>query len=253
VIACADSALVAALHPSPNIEPRRGVDRPDMLILHYTGMTSCAGAIDWLARPESRVSCHYVVDVDGRITQMVAEAARAWHAGVAQWAGTSDINSRSIGIEIQNPGHDHGYPEFPPAQMAAVIGLCRDIIARQPIPRRNVLAHSDVAPERKNDPGEKFPWRELFAAGIGHWVEPVAIAPDDPGLAVGAQGPAVAGVQHALAAYGYGVPASGTLDLRTSQVLTAFQRHFRPERVDGRLDRSTVDTLAALLGALAAS
>ncbi len=244
-----DSPLVAVVHPSPNIEPRRGVERPDMLIVHYTGMQSCAGAVDWLSRPEARVSCHYVVDVDGRITQMVAEAARAWHAGVASWAGASDINSRSIGIEIHNPGHDGGYPDFPAAQVAAVIALCRDILGRNPVPPTHVLAHSDVAPERKNDPGEKFPWAQLFSAGIGHWVTPVAVDPVDAGLAEGVASPRVAAAQRALAEYGYGLAETGTMDLRTVQVVAAFQRHFRPARVDGCLDRSTAATLAALLAA----
>lgn len=146
-----DSQLVDALHPSLNFGPRKDGAKPDLLLLHYTGVASAAAAIAWLADPCSEVSCHYVVDVDGRITQMVAEAERAWHAGAGSWAGESDINSRSIGIEIQNLGHEAGYPEFPADQIAAVIALCGDIAARHGIGPERVLAHSDVAPPRKID------------------------------------------------------------------------------------------------------
>ena len=140
--------------------------------MHYTGVTTAAKAIDWLSRAESKVSAHYVIDDEGRITQLVAEAMRAWHAGLAAWAGESDINSASIGIEVHNPGHELGYPDFPQPQLAVVEALCRDIIARHSIRPERVLAHSDVAPTRKKDPGEKFPWARLARAGIGHWVAP---------------------------------------------------------------------------------
>lgn len=246
----ADSPCVSHLHASPNCEPRRGVDRPDMLLLHYTGLKSCTKAIDWLARPESKVSCHYVVDEAGRITQMVPEALRAWHAGVSSWAGETDINSASIGIEIHNPGHALGYPDFPGSQMAAVVDLCRDILARNPIPAERVLAHSDVAPTRKIDPGEKFDWRRLAEAGIGHWVDPAPIADRDSGVGAGETSPAVALTQSALARYGYGITPSGIFDADTAFVVGAFQRHFRPARVDGRIDRSTVLTLERLLATL---
>ncbi len=250
MITRADSSLVAALHPSPNIEPRRGGARPDILLMHYTGMKSCARAIDWLSRPESRVSCHYVIDCDGTITQMVAEDMRAWHAGLSVWAGETDINSRSVGFEIHNPGHDDGYHDFPEAQMAAVEALARDVVARHGIRPERVLAHSDVAPERKIDPGEKFDWSRLAAKGIGHWVEPVPIAVDEEGLGRGTRGAMVERVQQLLAAYGYGLEQTGWLDLRTEVVLAAFQRHFRPARVDGRLDASTLATLEALIATL---
>jgi N-acetylmuramoyl-L-alanine amidase len=156
VIVQADTSLVDAVHASPNIEPRKGCDRPDMLILHYTGMHTADKAIDWLARAESGVSCHYVIGRDGRVTQMVAESMRAWHAGVSHWAGETDINSRSIGIEIDNPGHELGYPDFPDQQMRAVETLSLDIVRRCNIRPDRVLAHSDIAPIRKIDPGEKF-------------------------------------------------------------------------------------------------
>ena len=252
MIAKPDSALVGALHPSPNFEPRRGVGQPDMLLLHYTGLKSCAKAIDWLSRPESKVSCHYVVDEAGRITQMVAEDQRAWHAGLASWQGETDINSASVGIEIHNPGHELGYPEFPEAQMLALEALCADIIARHRIRPERVLAHSDVAPKRKKDPGEKFPWARLAGKGIGHWVPPVAVLAADPGIARDAAGPLVADVQGMLARYGYGIQPTGGFDPLTEFVVTAFQRHFRPERVDGRIDQSTITTLERLTAALPA-
>jgi len=245
-----ESSLVGAVHPSPNYGPRRGVVRPTMLLLHYTGVAKAATAIDWLSRDESKVSAHYVIDEAGAITQLVAEEMRAWHAGLAVWAGEADINSASIGIEIHNPGHEAGYPDFPEPQLAAVEALCRDIIARHGIRPERVLAHSDVAPTRKKDPGEKFPWARLAAAGIGHWVAPEPVNRADPGIARDAAGPLVAAVQGLLAGYGYGIEASGGFDPKTEFVVTAFQRHFRPERVDGRIDQSTITTLERLAAAL---
>jgi N-acetylmuramoyl-L-alanine amidase len=245
-----DSTLVAAVQPSPNAEPRRNGLRPSILLLHYTGLESMAKAIDWLTREGSGVSCHYGIDVDGRITQMVAEDLRAWHAGESIWAGETDINSASIGIEIHNPGHAFGYPDFPEAQMQAVERLSRDIVARHRIRPERVLAHSDVAPARKKDPGEKFPWDRLARAGIGHWVPPAPVVPGDDGLGLGAAEPRIAAVQVALRRYGYGIELTGTIDASTELVVTAFQRHFCPARVDGRIDRSTVTTLERLLAAL---
>lgn len=250
MIGAPDTPLVAALQPSPNFGPRRGVGRPDLLLLHYTGVATAAQAIDWLSRAESKVSAHYVIDEAGAITQMVAEDQRAWHAGVASWAGETDINSASVGIEIQHVGHEFGYPEFPEAQLRALEALCLDIIARRRIAAARVLAHSDVAPTRKKDPGEKFPWARLARKGIGHWVVPEPVVWADPGIARDAAGPLVADVQALLAGYGYGIEASGVCDARTEFVVTAFQRHFRPERVDGRIDQSTITTLQRLIAAL---
>jgi N-acetylmuramoyl-L-alanine amidase len=252
LIAKPDSALVGALHASPNFEPRRGAGQPDLLLLHYTGLKSCAKAIDWLSRRESKVSCHYVVDEAGHITQMVAEDQRAWHAGVASWAGETDINSASVGIEIHNPGHELGYPEFPEAQLAALEALCADIMGRHSIRPERVLGHSDVAPTRKKDPGEKFPWARLARKGIGHWVTPEPVNRADPGIARDAAGPLVSDVQSLLARYGYGIEPTGGFDPLTEFVVTAFQRHFRPERVDGRIDQSTITTLERLAAALPA-
>jgi N-acetylmuramoyl-L-alanine amidase len=243
-----DSRLVGHVHASPNIGERRGGQAPSILVMHYTGMPSAAKAIDWLSRSESKVSCHYVIDEAGRITQMVAERMRAWHAGVAHWAGESDINSASIGIEIQNPGHEDGYHPFPRAQMRAVRDLALDITARHAIALERVLAHSDVAPLRKIDPGEKFDWRWLALAGVGHWVpaEPMrgdASVVEDAGM--------IDAIRSMLTAYGYGVGVDGASGPDLATVVRAFQRHFRPARIDGLVDRSTLATLERLLDALA--
>ncbi len=241
-----DTTLEADWRPAANMEPRKEGKRPSMLLMHYTGMASAEAAVNWLCAPQSRVSCHYLVDEAGRITQMVPEAMRAWHAGEGFWAGETDINSASIGVEIHNPGHEAGYPDFPEAQMRAVEALALDILSRHPIPARNVLAHSDTAPRRKADPGEKFDWARLARAGVGHWVEPAPVG-GDPGLGAGDGGTAVSDLQAALAAYGYGCPRSGVYCDTTEAVVRAFQRHFRPALVNGRADRSTVLTLERLI------
>ena len=246
-----DSSMVAEVLPSPNHDERVG-GPPDIILLHYTGMPTAEGALDRLRDTEARVSSHYFVHEDGRVVQMVPEARRAWHAGVSSWDGQTDINSRSIGIEIVNPGHDGDYPEFPMRQIAAVIALCRGIVARRPIPRERVLAHSDVAPSRKRDPGEKFPWRLLAESGIGLWVEPATIA-DWLSLVPGDHGENVREVQKSLAAYGYGIPVTGEFDTVTKDVVAAFQRHFRPAQVDGLADTSTRETLRRLIEARAAA
>jgi N-acetylmuramoyl-L-alanine amidase len=245
-----DSRLVAELHPSPNAGERRAGVRPYLVVLHYTGMTEAEKAIDWLANPQSQVSCHYVVDEKGRITQMVPEALRAWHAGASHWAGETDINSASIGIEIQNPGHDRGYPDFPAAQMQAIAALCRDIAERRGIAPEGILAHSDVSPGRKIDPGEKFDWAWLALEGVGHWVEPSALDPMCAELIPEDQTAAIVETQTLLRRYGYDVEVSGGLDPRTRTVIKAFQLHFRPARADGNLDRPTFDTLTRLVAAL---
>jgi len=233
---------------SPNVEPRRGLARPDMIILHYTGMDSAAAACAWLCDAGSKVSCHYLVGEDGGITQMVGEEMRAWHAGVSVWEGDADINSRSIGIELHNPGHLLGYRDFSDAQMQAAIALCRDIVSRHGVEPRHVLAHSDVAPLRKIDPGEKFDWRRLHAAGIGHWVAPSPLR-EGPALQAGDAGEEVAGLQAKLARYGYGIEVTGIYNAPSKAVIRAFQRHFRPARIDGIADPSTVDTLDRLIAA----
>jgi N-acetylmuramoyl-L-alanine amidase len=246
----ADTALPVAIAPSPNHGPRRAGIQPDMLVLHYTGMRSADAALTRLCDPASEVSAHYLIHEDGRIVQMVAEAQRAWHAGLSAWGRQRDINSHSIGLEIVNPGHDHGYRDFPPAQMDAVIALCVDIVQRRGIRAERVLAHSDVAPARKLDPGERFGWDALHAAGIGHWVEPAPLTPAASALKPGDTGREIAGLQRQLQRYGYALAASATYDPTTQEVVAAFQRHFRPARVDGIADVSTRDTLSRLLAAL---
>ncbi|WP_295558763.1 N-acetylmuramoyl-L-alanine amidase [uncultured Hyphomicrobium sp.] len=241
-----DTLLVADLHPSPNIEPRKAGYTPSILILHYTGLPTVERALDVLSRPDCKVSCHYVIDEDGRIIQMVAEDTRAWHAGVSYWGGETDINSASIGIEIQNPGHMLGYPDFPPVQMRAVAALSRDITRRHGIAPHRVLAHSDVAPGRKIDPGEKFDWAWLAGEGVGHWVAPAPIEDGDEDIPPGSRQRDVDRARALLAAYGYKVDPKGALDPELQTVLRAFQLHFRQERCDGQLDRSTLDTLSRL-------
>lgn len=241
-----DSELVSLLAPSPNHGERRAAI--DMLVLHYTGMQSAQAAIDLLRSATAEVSCHYVVLEDGGIVQMVPEARRAWHAGVSSWEGQADTNSRSIGIEIVNPGHGQGYPDFPDRQMRSVAALCREIVERHAIRADRVLAHSDVAPGRKQDPGEKFPWEFLHHAGVGHYVHE---APKGGGrfLMMGDSGQPIAALQAMLALYGYGIEVTGLYDEATRDVVMAFQRHFRRSQVDGVADGSTILTLRNLIGA----
>jgi N-acetylmuramoyl-L-alanine amidase len=178
---------------------------------------------------------------------MVAEEMRAWHAGQACWRDEEDINSCSIGIEIHNAGHEFGYPDFPEKQMKAVEALCLDILERNEIPPHRVLAHSDVAPARKADPGEKFDWKRLADAGVGLWVEPEPLS-EGSVMKPGDEGNGVRGMQALLQGYGYGLTTTGTYDEATEQVVTAFQRHFRPEKVDGLVDQSTLITIGRLTG-----
>jgi len=242
----------AEVRVSPNFGPRREVPGPDMIVLHYTGMATGAGAEAWLCDPASEVSSHYLVHEDGRIVQMVRESDRAWHAGKSSWFGRTDINSCSVGIEIVNPGHSLGYAGFPKRQVDAVIGLCAGIIRRHSIAAERVLAHSDVAPGRKIDPGEKFPWKALFAAGIGHLV-PAAPVRQGAVLKAGDTGAEVETLQSMLSLYGYGVEISGVFDRQTEIVVEAFQRHFRPRLVDGVADGSTLRTLQRLLASVKAA
>jgi N-acetylmuramoyl-L-alanine amidase len=212
--------------PSPNHGPRRANAPVDMLIIHYTGMDSAAAALDRLCDPTSEVSAHYMIDEDGTIWQLVPEDRRAWHAGRSFWAGETDINSRSIGIELVNPGHGASYRPYPDAQMRALEALAHAICDRHPIPSHRVLGHSDVAPGRKLDPGELFDWRSLAAAGIGLWPDnPVAA---DPG------------------AFADDMRRFGYADA-SREAIAAFQQHFRPTDVTGIADDETRARLAALV------
>jgi len=210
--------------PSPNFEPRPEGCPIDMLVIHYTGMTSGQAALDRLCDPEAKVSAHYLIDEDGTIYSLVPEERRAWHAGLSFWRGQTDVNSRSIGIELVNPGHEFGYRPFPQAQMDALIPLARNILSAHPIPPRNVVAHSDVAPSRKDDPGELFDWKELAQEGIGLW--PIAGEAEAPAIG--------------LADYGYDVS-------NMEMAVIAFQRHFRPASLDGVFDQECRRLLLSLL------
>lgn len=236
----------ARAFPSPNHGERL---RPiSALVLHYTGTPTSESALELLCSPLAGVSAHYFVDEDGRVVQLVPEERRAWHSGVSYWAGETDVNSASIGVEIAHPGHADPRP-FAAQQIAAVAALARDICARWNIPPERVLAHSDIAISRKIDPGEFFPWDELARQGVGLYMDPAPLA-DEPALAAGAAGEAVAALQRGLSAYGYKIAETGVYDDETAEVVAAFQRHFRPLRVDGRADPSTLDTLNRLLAAL---
>ncbi len=238
------SSLAHRLSPAANAEPRRNGRAVDMLLLHYTGMKSAAAAEALLVSAQSGVSCHYLVTEAGEIVQMVGEEQRAWHAGASVWKGETDTNSRSVGIEIDNPGHGPDYRDFPAIQMDAVVALCRDILSRHEIPPEHVLAHSDVAPGRKIDPGEKFDWALLSAAGIGLWVEPAGA---DAGPLDSRR---LRQFQSLLKTYGYGLEVSGEFDEATRKVTDAFQRHFRPGLVNGVPDASCLATAERLVQAL---
>ena len=218
--------------PSPNHEARPAGQAVDMLVLHYTGMPNGRAALGRLRDPEAKVSAHYLIDEDGSVYAMVPEDRRAWHAGVSYWRGRPDVNSRSIGIELVNPGHAFGYRDFSSAQMGALIALTHAILSRHPIPARNVVGHSDVAPARKIDPGERFDWRMLAEAGIGLWTKEWG----DAGLVLSDR-------VEALRRWGYEVSENAD----EAAALSAFQRHFRPTRIDGFADEETAGLLARLL------
>ncbi len=247
--------------PSPNFDART---RPiDLVVLHYTGMQDAETALRRLTDPAPlaakypgpwqpfevaadapvpRVSAHYVVDEAGQIYALVPEEHRAWHAGASSWEGEGDVNARSIGIEIVNGGHDFGLPDFPDAQIDGVIALLKDIFERWPsLNKTRVVAHSDIAPERKDDPGEKFPWKRLADAEVSIWPTATAfqVTPGED---------RVGRVQQQLVAIGYGVQMTGAMDEITRAALRAFQRRFRPAKIDGTID----DETQMLLGSLAA-
>lgn len=234
--------------PSPNQGPRPDGSAADLLLLHYTGMRSAEAALARLRDPAAEVSAHYLIDEDGRTCRLVPEERRAWHAGVSSWAGRRNVNDFSIGIELVNPGHEFGYRPFPDAQMQALLGLARDICRRHGIQARRVLGHSDVAPARKQDPGELFDWRWLARHGVGLWPEegegsaPAAV--DEPSVDW-------AWAQDRLAAIGYAVPGDGRTDADKRYAITAFQRHFLPSRVDGELNLPTMRRLLAVAAAFA--
>ena len=252
---------------SPNHDARPDGMKIDMLVLHYTGMKTAEEALARLCDPEARVSAHYTIDLDGRVYRHVPEEQRAWHAGISYWAGERNINGCSVGIEIVNPGHEFGYVPFPKPQIAALIDLASDILARHRIPPARVVGHSDVAPARKEDPGELFPWPQLADFGLGLW----PFAPKHPAVsssrekmpllpfaadASAKRGGDVMQIEddvlqafvRDLRAFGYGVPPD--TDVPLEKVVAAFQRHWRPDRIDGRIDEECAYRLGALLDAL---
>ena len=229
--------------PSPNFDTRTAP--PSLLVLHYTGMKTGPEALERLCDPDAKVSAHYLVEEDGRVFRLVAEERRAWHAGVSYWRGRRNVNGESIGIEIVNPGHEWGYRSFPDAQIESVIALVADIRSRWDIEDRDIVGHSDVAPDRKDDPGELFPWKRLAEAGHGLWAE----WPPAPGAPIGEgeEGAAVFALQAGLTRLGFDLPPSGRFDAATTVAVCAFQRHWRPEKVDGIADGETRSRLIALL------
>jgi len=226
--------------PSPNFGPRAAGKRVQHLILHYTDCKTAFDALQILQSPERQVSAHYLVDTDGAILRLVPEEMRAWHAGKSWWEGETDINSTSVGIEIQNAGHQFGYVPFPDAQIRAVMELCKGIIERHNILPYHVLAHSDIAPDRKADPGELFPWAQLAQNHIGIWPEVTAMDELDAEEIMNDED----GVKSLLHRFGY----DNRLDLET--LVKAFQRHFVPsvfqnEKNVGIADLVTVQKLCA--------
>lgn len=226
--------------PSPNHDARPHGVPVSMLVLHYTGMPTAEAALRRLCDPSAKVSAHYTVDEDGCVYRHVPEERRAWHAGVSLWRGSGDVNGRSIGIEIVNPGHEFGYRPFPEAQMAAVETLCRAVLARHPcIVPADLVGHSDIACPRKQDPGEAFDWRRLAAAGIGLWPGP---EPQSRGGAKAEGAIDALALAPLLARYGYALEAWGL-----PACLTAFHRHFRPTRLDLSPDSGSLHALTTLL------
>ncbi len=204
--------------PSPNFNDR--ALPVSMLVMHYTGMKDAASAIERLTDPDAGVSAHYVVNEDGTVLRLVDEGKRAWHAGVSYWRGVTDVNSASIGIEIVNPGHEFGYRPFPDDQIASVVRLTSEIMKRHDIPRANVVGHSDVAPARRQDPGELFPWQKLARLDLA--LAQPETAHTDPGWTDSA-------FLVALERFGYDIEDK-------LAAVVAFQRRFRPELIDGDID-----------------
>ena len=268
------SAPAITQRPSPNFDSRDG-QAIDMLVLHYTGMPTAREALDRLCDAQAKVSAHYVVDEDGTIYQLVAEENRAWHAGVSAWRGHSNINQRSIGIEIVNRGHEFGYHPFPGEQMKSVATMCKGIVSRHAIPKRNVVGHSDVAPARKEDPGELFDWEGLAAQGIGLWPIPEKCSPlkvrtrwimrflyivCKMNRSPASRKPKFYRWQyakrlfeqpiiHKLHTAGYGFLSEGIEELDQSNhlIFKAFQRHYRPHTINGKWDVECQTLLDALL------
>ena len=234
---------------SPNFNQRPKGSVIDMLVLHYTGMVSAGSALNDLCDSSKKVSAHYLVDEGGKCFQLVDEANRAWHAGESSWAGNSDVNSYSIGIELANPGHEFGYKPFPETQMRSLETLLRAILSRHSIPAHKILGHSDVAPSRKQDPGELFDWQRLATNDIGLWPNQKhdQISMEGNLLKFGMNGTAVRDLQKQLSYFGYNIEITGNYDLQTKEVVIAFQRHFRSQQINGVFDSLCLNLLLDLL------
>ena len=251
--------MIISQTPSPNFNDRKA--DIDMLVFHYTGMESGEAALSRMREASAEVSAHYMVWEDGRVTQLVEEQKRAWHAGVGTWQGDTDLNSCSIGIEIVNGGHnvpldDGSLPPYPDAQIASVISLAKAILDRHFIPQARVVGHSDIAPMRKEDPGEHFPWARLAEAGIGYWpgrvgsLSAMPLALIGRGLGRADSGSAVSRIKGMLAAIGYDLAEHEDYDEQLEAVIAAFQRRWRPERVSGQADLETLSLIVAVSDAL---
>ena len=234
--------------PSANFDARPNNNAPEMIILHYTGMKKSSEAIELLCNPESLVSAHYVIDESGTCFQLVDESHRAWHAGISYWAGNDNINNCSIGIELSNPGHEHGYKAFPEPQMLALLDLTKEIITRNSIKSQFILGHSDIAPDRKLDPGELFNWQRLAVHGIGLWpTTDLTTQTISPEVSLKVDKFSIKRIQKKMAGLGYKINISGQYDRQTMMVAKAFQRHFRPANVTGMLDTECESILDNLL------
>lgn len=202
-------------HPSPNFGPRKAGLKPRLVVLHYTAMETAKAALRRLSDPAKEVSAHFLIAEDGRLFRLVPEEARAWHAGAGCWAACRDVNSASIGIELANAASDRALPPFPEPQMETLTRLLRDLLRRYDLPPQAVIGHSDLAPERKEDPGPKFDWRRLARAGVSVW--PGAVDPMGPR-------PTWAGFNGAAKRFGYDAPGQAAWP----QGLAAFRLRFRP-------------------------
>lgn len=232
--------------PSPNFDERSEGVKADLLVMHYTGMKTGKEAIERLCDPEAKVSSHYVVEEDGRIFQLVDENKRAWHAGISSWGGREKVNDFSIGVEIVNPGHEFGYRPFPAVQMQSVVALCKEIVARHKIEPKRVVGHSDIAPARKEDPGELFDWGLLARNGVGLFPE-IPHAPREPLFEIGDRNEQIARFQAGMAEFGYSLKADGLFGTKTEFAVRAFQRHFDPMGLSGVWTNRCDAILAELL------
>lgn len=232
---------------SPNFDQRPEGTKIDTIVLHYTGMKTGKDALERLCDPKYKVSSHYFIDEDGSTLELVQPKFRAWHAGKSIWRGRENVNDSSIGIEIVNPGHEFGYREFPKAQMDAVIALCKKLKKNFPIEDRNIIAHSDIAPARKQDPGELFDWKLLAKNSIGLWPDVTEENPR-PLLKRDDKGQAVQELQENLARFGYGIVDDGIFEEHTEFVVQAFQRHFgQTKNINGVWDSGLESCLQKLL------